>query len=202
MLRGLCGICSGTGWFAGMLRVPERLWLSGILHSSAASVTGGLRRHREGGGPAVPCQPLGLAEELRSSPSSFLGSLLQLSGALMPRLALCQDPACTRAADPPSHAQGKPSASLHPQLLCPCPCAACSPGARPPPWHPARCRCCPSCAKPLCSRCAGAANPSARSTGQGQVSATPGQGSTPLGLTQPQGQPRCAPHAGESPCVG
>lgn len=78
------------------------------------------------GCPAVLCQLLGLPEELRSSTSSFLGSLLQLSGALMPCLAPCQHPVCAQvlgplAADLPCHAQGNPPASFHPWFLCPCP---------------------------------------------------------------------------------
>lgn len=151
MFGVLCGVCSDTE-------------LGGVTQLSSLHPRGECRGVVRGC-PAVLCQPLGLAEELRSSPSSFLGSLLQLSGALMPCLAPCQNTACAwapgpLAADLPCHAQGKPPASLHPWFLCPCPQAPCSPCARPlflergvawglpaAPWHGH----CPSHAKPLCS---------------------------------------------------
>lgn len=107
-----------------------------------------------GDGPAVPCQAFGLAEELCSSPSSFLGSLLRLSGALMPCLASCQDPVCTRTADPSPMPRESclppsiPSSFAHAHV--------CSLSARPLSWHPECCRYCLSHAKPLCFWHAGA----------------------------------------------
>lgn len=108
---GGSGMCSGgsagsaVAQFTGMLHVLHQLWLFRVSHSSAVSIPAGAGVSW-GAGPALLCQPLGLAEELCSSSSSFLGILLQLSGALMLCLAPCQNPACTwvrgpLAADPP-----------------------------------------------------------------------------------------------------
>lgn len=73
-LRGLRRVCSGTGRFARMLRVLDWLWLSGVSHSSVVSIPGRGAEAMLGNGPSVLCQPLGLTEELHSSPLSFPGS--------------------------------------------------------------------------------------------------------------------------------
>lgn len=140
------GTCSGSSVGSAVIQSGLQGWCvygngsgSWRCHTAQQSPSqGGVQRCCEGlSSCAVPCQPLGLPEELHSSTSSFLGSLLQLSGALMPCLAPCQHPACAQAlgplaADLPCHAQGNPPASFHPRFLCPCPQAPCSPPCQTP----------------------------------------------------------------------
>lgn len=162
MLRGLCGVCSGTGQFAGMLCVLAWLWLLGVSHCSAVSIPGSVAETTLGDGPgewsscAVPTPWPGRGAVQLSL--IIPGQLLQLSGALMPCLAPCQDPACAwgpLAADPPPPCSGK-AVCLSP-APAPLPMPLCLPAAQ---GH----GCCPSHAKPLHSRHAGAAYPSPRAS--------------------------------------
>lgn len=157
--------------------------------------------HPGGGGAEASwgeCRPLGLVEELRSSPSSFPGSLLQSSGALMLCLAharilpapglrshLQLIPAMPRK----SRLTPLPSSSAHALVL---------PAAPVPDPFPSTHG--PSHAKPLRSQHTGAVNPSPRAS-HSQVSAALG-GQAPSVWLWPGDTLSVHPHAGGTLCMG
>lgn len=127
------------------------------------------------------------------------GQLLQLSGALMPFLAPCQDPACARArgplaADPPLPCSGKAVCSSPSPAPLPMPLRL--PGAQ---GH----GCCPSHAKPLRSHCAVAMYPSPRaSRSQVRVRSVLCWGiELPQSRSAPGTLPMCPPCAGGTLCM-
>lgn len=198
------------------------LW--GLTHLSSLHPRAGAEAWWQGG-PAVLYQPFDLAEELCSSPSTFLGSLLQLCGALMPCVAPCQDPACTQAreplaADPPATMPRE--SCLPPSISNSSMDALALPAAPVPDPFPgtlgiAGCQerglglglqaaqgqgCCPSHAKPLCSQHAGAMYLSPRaSRSQARVKSVLCWGIEPLWSGSAPGTPSMWPPMQVGPCA-
>lgn len=193
---GGSGTClGGLQWHRAVCRAapfPRLALALGVSYSSAASIPGGVQRHH--GGVPTPWPGRGAAQLSLVIPRQPLAVKWGTDAVPGP----CQDPACAWAQEPlaadPFHAQGKLSYPP-PRLLCPCPCAACSPSARPLSQHPWPKPCQASLLPVHWGQ-----EPQPRGiTLPGQCCAG---WSSPLGLALAWGHPQCAPPCRWGPAHG